>query len=231
MIPAFINWSGGKDCCLALHKILEEKKFHPEFLFTTVSKNEQRVSMHGVRKELITRQGFSLGIKSRKLYIPADNTLDTYNKFMHHELKLMQERGIHQAVYGDIFLEDLKKYREEKLKEVDLTGIFPLWKQDSRQLIEEFISLGYKAMIICINAKKLDQKFLGRTIDPDLINELPSEVDVCGENGEYHTFVYDGPIFKEPIPIIQGEKVFKEFKSNSNSTFDTAFWYQDICLP
>ncbi|MFL5753867.1 MAG: diphthine--ammonia ligase, partial [Bacteroidia bacterium] len=213
--PVFINWSGGKDCTFALHKILEEKEYHPEFLFTTCSREHQRVSMHGVRKELITRQGLSLGIKSRKMYVPQDHTIETYNKFMFHEMQLMKQRGIDHAVFGDIFLEDLKKYREKKLEEVGLTGLFPLWKRDTKELLREFIALGYKTMVICINAKKLDRSFLGRTIDEQFISDLPADVDCCGENGEFHTFVYEGPVFKDPIGIEKGEEVYKEYKSSA----------------
>ena len=229
MTSAFINWSGGKDCTFALHKILEEKKFKPEFLFTTCSRDYNRVSMHGVRKELITRQGFALGIKSRKLYVPQDHTMETYNKFMKHEMLLMKQRGIDHAVFGDIFLEDLKKYREEKLAEVELNGVFPLWKRDTTELLKEFMTLGYKTKVICVNAKKLDRSFLGRTIDEQFLNDLPADVDCCGENGEFHTFVYDGPIFKHAIEHKEGEAVYKEYKSN-DPTHDTGFWYLDLMI-
>ncbi len=229
MTPAFINWSGGKDCTFALHKLLEEKKYQPEFLFTTCSSDYQRVSMHGVRKELITRQALSMGIKSRKLYIPQDHTMEIYNKFMAHEMQLMKQRGINHAVFGDIFLEDLKKYREQKLHEAGLEGVFPLWKRNTTELLREFLALGYKTMIICINAKKLNPSFLGRTIDEDFINELPSDVDCCGENGEFHTFVYNGPVFKKAIAVKTGERVYREYKSN-DPTHDTGFWYLDLQL-
>ncbi len=227
MIPCFMNWSGGKDCTFALHKILAEKHYQVKYLFTTCSREYQRVSMHGVRKELITRQAFALNIPSRKLYIPQDHTLETYNRFMFHEMNLMKTRGINTAVFGDIFLEDLKAYRESKLKELELTGVFPLWKQKSTELLKEFLALGYKTMIICVNASKLSEDFLGRTIDEQFLNELPPGVDPCGENGEFHTFVYDGPAFNNKITIRTGEKVYKEFKSQ-NQGHDSGFWYLDI---
>ena len=216
MTSAFINWSGGKDCTFALHQLLEENKYKPEFLFTTCSREFNRVSMHGVRKELITRQGFSLGIHSRKLYVPQDHTIETYNKHMYHEMLLMKQRGIEHAVFGDIFLEDLKKYREERLSEVGLKGVFPLWKKDTKELLKNFIALGYKTIIICINANRLNRSFLGRTIDEQFLTDLPTDVDCCGENGEFHTFVYDGPIFKTPIPIVTGESDRKSTRLNSS---------------
>jgi len=224
---AFIGWSGGKDCTLALHKIIEEKNFNPEFLLTNVSAETKRVSMHGVRCELITQQEFSIGIKGRKIYLPTDYTFETYNKYMRHECNLMKQRGIDYAVFGDIFLEDLKKYREEKLKECGLSGIFPLWKRRSEDVYNEFINLGYKAIIICVNSNKLGKEFLGKTLDKELLSKFPEGVDCCGENGEFHTFAYEGPIFKKPIQFTTGETVYKTYPASDNKEA-MGFYFLDL---
>jgi uncharacterized protein (TIGR00290 family) len=222
MEKAFINWSGGKDCTMALHEILEQKKYSVEFLFTTLSRQFQRVSMHGVRKELITRQALALGIHSRKLYLPEQTSMNVYDQFMANEMVLMKERGIHHSIFGDIFLEDLRKYREEKLKSSSIQAHFPLWKKDTRELLKRFLGLGYKTTIVSIDKRKLDEKFLGRDLDESFLNELPSDVDPCGENGEFHTFVYDGPIFKEQVKMQKGEIVKKNYTHDGNN-FEYAF--------
>jgi len=227
MKRAFVGWSGGKDCTLALHKIVERGLYRPEFLLSNISAETMRVSMHGVRRELITRQEFSLGIKGRKIYLPADHSFDTYNKYMKHECELMKQRGIDHAVFGDIFLEDLKKYREEKLAEVNLRGLFPLWDRTSRQVYEEFVDLGYKAMIVCVDESKLGKEFLGRTLDRELLQEFPAGIDCCGENGEFHTFSYAGPLFKQPVDFTIGETVYKTYTSPDKKN-DRGFYFLDL---
>jgi uncharacterized protein (TIGR00290 family) len=178
--------------------------------------------MHGVRKELITRQAFALGIPSRKLYLPEQTSMQVYDQFMANEMLLMKERGIHHSVFGDIFLEDLRKYREKKLNSLDMEAHFPLWKQDTKELLKRFLDLGYKTIIVSIDKRKLDDKFLGRELNEDFLSELPSDVDPCGENGEFHTFVYDGPIFTEPVKLQKSEIVKKNYTHDGN-TFEYAF--------
>ncbi|MCX7729028.1 MAG: ATP-binding protein, partial [Bacteroidia bacterium] len=170
---AFISWSGGKDSTLALHYALNENKWDIKFLFVTINKESQRVSMHGVRKELITRQGLSIGIHTRKMYLPESTTTEMYEKMMKHEMLLMQQRGIHTAIFGDIFLEDLKKYRENQLNSINMHSYFPLWKKNTLDLYKEFVTLGYKAKIVSVNLKKLDKSFLGKDLTLELLNEFP----------------------------------------------------------
>lgn len=227
MKRGFVGWSGGKDCTLALHKLVQEGICQPEFLLTTLAAANGRVSMHGVRKELITRQEFSLGIKGRKVYLPADSSNETYNRYMRHECLLMKQRGMEHAVFGDIFLEDLKKYREERLAEADLQGIFPLWKRRSEDVFNEFVDLGYKAMIICVDERKLGKEFLGRVLSRELLQELPKGVDCCGENGEFHTFAFEGPLFRQRIACKPGEIVYKTYASPQKDA-SSGFYFLDL---
>jgi uncharacterized protein (TIGR00290 family) len=226
MEKMFLNWSGGKDCTMALFKLKEQKQ-QVDFLFTTLSSETKRVSMHGTSKELITRQAMALNMHSRKLYLPKEVNMEVYGKHIAHEMKLMQARGINIAAFGDIFLEDLKQYREQQLAEIGMKAVFPLWKQDTKTLINEFIDKGFKAIIVCVNAKKLDKSFVGRTIDKAFINDLPSDVDVCGENGEYHSFVYDGPMFANSVNLELGETVLKHYPS-SDGSHDSDFYFLDV---
>ena len=227
MKRAFVGWSGGKDCTLSLHKIVQEGVYKPEYLLTTLSAETQRVSMHGVRRELITRQEFSLGIRGRKIYLPTDHTHETYNRYMRHECALMKQRGIDYAVFGDIFLEDLKCYREEKLAEVDLQPVFPLWLKPSREVYGEFVGLGYKSLIICVDERKVGREFLGRTLDMELLGDLPPGIDCCGENGEFHTFTYAGPLFKTPVAFSVGEAVRKIYPSPEGRG-EAGFYFLDL---
>lgn len=211
---AFISWSGGKDSTLALHYVLNEQRFKVEFLFVSIHKESQRVSMHGVRKELITRQGLSIGIHTRKMYLSESSDTTWYEKMMESEMKLMQQRAINTAIFGDIYLEDLKKYRETQLAKIKMNSYFPLWGKKTLDLYKEFVTLGYKAKIVSVNLRKLDKNFLGKDLTIELLDQLPEDVDVCGENGEFHTFVYDGPIFRTPVKFELGEMVEKSYTHN-----------------
>ncbi|WP_372800555.1 diphthine--ammonia ligase [Lutibacter sp.] len=229
MKKAYFNWSTGKDSALALYKILQDKSYSTEVLVTTVSKKLQRVSMHGVREELLESQAKQIGLPLYKIYFPEDVSLKTYNIIMKENLeKLIIPNKYEYAVFGDIFLEDLKAFREKKLSELNLKAVFPLWKSNTKELLLEFISLGFKAITVSVNANLLDESFVGRILDENFINNLPPNVDVCGENGEFHTFVFDGPIFKTPIKFEVGEKVLKTYESSDNDTWDNSFWYCDL---
>lgn len=229
MKKAYFNWSTGKDSALALYKILQDKSYSTEVLVTTVSKKLQRVSMHGVREELLESQAKQIGLPLYKIYFPEDVSMETYNIIMKENLeKLIIPNKYEYAVFGDIFLEDLKAFREKKLSELNLKAVFPLWKSNTKELLLEFISLGFKAITVSVNANLLDESFVGRILDENFINNLPPNVDVCGENGEFHTFVFDGPIFKTPIKFEVGEKVLKTYESSDNDTWDNSFWYCDL---
>lgn len=228
MKKAYFNWSTGKDSALALYKILQENKYDLMTLVTTVNKNFGRVSLHGIQEDLLEDQAKSIGLPLHKIFFPEEVSMEEYSVIMRDSLRILVENEYKYAVFGDIFLEDLKKYREEKLTELNLKAVFPLWKRDPKELIKEFISLGFKAITVCVNAKLLDESFVGRLLDENFINDLPPNVDICGENGEFHTFVYDGPIFSYPIKFSIGEKVLKTYKSNPSNFWDTSFWYCNL---
>ncbi len=228
MKKAYFNWSTGKDSALALYKILKENNYDVNTLVTTVNKQLGKVSMHAIPENLLEDQAKSIGLPLYKIYFSEEASMEEYSLAMKESLKMLVASNYGYAVFGDIFLEDLKKYREEKLAELGLKGIFPLWKRDSKELIQEFFALGFKAITVSVNAKLLDESFVGRVLDENFINDLPPNVDICGENGEFHTFVYDGPIFSYPIKYRIGEKVLKTYKSNQSNAWDTSFWFCDL---
>lgn len=229
MKTAYFNWSTGKDSALALYKILQNKEYTITNLVTTVNKKFNRVSMHGVPEELLEEQAIQIGIPLKKIYFPEEVSMEKYNEIMRTNIEDLVVKGkFEYSIFGDIFLEDLRKFREAKLAEVNLKGVFPLWKIESEVLIKEFLSLGFKAITVSVNAKVLDESFVGRVIDEQFIKDLPDGVDVCGENGEFHTFVFDGPIFKKSINFEIGDRVLKTYPSENGNTWDNSFWYCDL---
>jgi uncharacterized protein (TIGR00290 family) len=233
---AIFNWSGGKDSALCLYHTLQNKEIEICSLVTTTNNANNRISMHGVRNNLLKAQAVSIGIPIKEIPLPEHASMEEYDRIMKGSMNEFINSGISYSVFGDIFLEDLRAYREEKLKEAGMQALFPLWKRPTTELMNEFIDLGFKAVIVCVNAKYLDASFLGRVLDHDLIADLPGNVDPCGENGEYHSFVFDGPIFQKPVEFVRGEIVEREYKAtdtdkNNNEKvelFDTRFYYMDI---
>jgi uncharacterized protein (TIGR00290 family) len=237
---ALFNWSSGKDSALALYKIQQAKDFEINCLLTSVNQQFQRISMHGVRVGLLEQQAKSIGLPLEIMQIPEMPTMEVYEEVMSKTLTKLKSQGVKYSIFGDIFLEDLRKYREDKLVDIGFEGVFPLWKTPTKDLIQEFISLGFKTIVVCVNERFLDKSFVGRVIDQDFINDLPDNVDVCGENGEFHTFTYDGPIFSEPIKFEVGEIVHRKYEkpktestntacdSNGTDAFDYGFWYCDL---
>ncbi len=219
------NWSGGKDSSLALYYLLQDERFSILRLLTTVSKDFQRVSMHGVRVSLLEKQAESLGILLQKIEIPEGVSMEAYDEIMGDALQEIQQLGCTSAAFGDIFLEDLKQYRENRLAKLQMKGIFPLWKRDTREIVNEFVQLGFKSVVTCVNEKYLDSSFVGRTIDASFLADLPPNVDPCGENGEYHSFVFDGPIFKQEISYQLGEKIHRTYQTKEE---EFGFWFCDL---
>jgi len=233
MPKALFCWSGGKDSSYCLHKVLAEKLFDVKYLLTTVNDKFKRISMHGVREELLDIQVESIGIPLLKVRV-TEGTNEEYEKQMKAALLKAKSEGIQNVIFGDIFLEDLRVYRENTLAKVEMKGIFPLWKMDTTFLINDFIDQEFKTVICCTNDGYLGEEWVGREIDKSFIDLLPAIVDPCGENGEYHTFCYDGPIFKRKIDFAMGEKVYKplEIKTDIISTptniITEGFWFCDL---
>ena len=208
---ALFCWSGGKDSAFALHEILASADgFTVASLLTTVTEDYDRISMHGVRTILLEEQSDSLGLPLRKVTIRKDCTNDDYDLRMSEVLEEFKQRGVTSVVFGDIFLEDLRACRENNLAGLQMTAVFPLWKRNTSLLAESFISAGFKAIITCVDTKSLDASFTGREYDDRFLADLPSSVDPCGENGEFHTFVYAGPIFDRRIRVAKGEIVLRD---------------------
>jgi uncharacterized protein (TIGR00290 family) len=231
LIPAYFNWSGGKDSTLALYKTIQNQQFDIQYLLTTLNQEADRISMHGVRSELLLAQAQSLNIPLKQVHLPSSSDMHAYETVMNDAIHELKAEGILDCVFGDIFLEDLRKYREEKLEEVQLKAHFPLWNLSTTEIIREFIDLGFKTIVVCVDSSKLGEEFVGRIIDQDFISDLPSTVDPCGENGEFHTFVFDGPIFRKPIRFQKGEIVFKTYESKNQEDkkpIKYGFWFQDL---
>jgi uncharacterized protein (TIGR00290 family) len=203
-------WSGGKDSAMALHALREDGACRVTALLTTITETYDRISMHGVRRELLERQAQSLGLPLHPVSIPPQCINATYETRMREALEQHVARGVRSVAFGDIFLEDLRQYREKNLQQVGMQAIFPIWKRDTRELAREFVRLGFRAIAVCIDPRVLDPSFAGRELDASFFADLPPGVDPCGENGEFHTFVFDGPVFQSPISCRVGEKVMRD---------------------
>ena len=230
------NWSGGKDSTLALHYVLQDPSIEISYLVTTVTEKYNRISMHGVREALLISQAESIGIPLYQIRLGEMPDMETYDTTMEFHLKKFKGEGITHSIFGDIFLEDLRAYRENKLNEVGLKAIFPLWNKNTKDLIQEFLGLTYKTIIVCTQSNL--QNYCGEVITSALIDKLPTSIDPCGENGEYHTFVFEGPVFHHKINFTIGEKVFRTFPApvKNDNTKDicmnkpttSGFWYTDL---
>jgi len=213
-----LSWSGGKDSALAAYEILKEGRHDVAALLTTVTEDYDRVSMHGVRRVLLEAQARALNLPVRQVLIPKDAGNAQYEERMASVLEDFKAQGVHAVAFGDIFLEDLRAYRENNLARLGLRGIFPLWKRETGALVKDFIRLGFKAVVVCVDTQVLDASFAGAEINGDFLARLSAGVDPCGENGEFHSFVYDGPGWARPVPFTLGERVVR----------DGHFCFQDI---
>lgn len=199
-------WSGGKDSSMALHHASSD--YGITALLTTLNAEFKRISMHGVREELLDAQAESIGLPQIKVWVSAGSNTE-YEQQMRQALQAAKADGVTHVIFGDIFLQDLREYREKQLAKVGLQAVFPLWQRDTTVLINEFIASGFNTITCCINDGYLDESWAGREINQQFIDELPASVDPCGENGEYHTFCYAGPIFKSPVLFKVGEVVYR----------------------
>ena len=204
---AIVSWSGGKDCMLALWHA--RQSFDIVALLTTVTRDFGRISMHGVRIELLRQQAESLGIPLTMIEIPHPCNNAIYEDAMRQAWGVAQQQGVEAVICGDLFLEDVRRYREEHLFGVKAC-VFPLWQRPTPLLAREFLDLGFRAVLCCVDTQALPGDFAGREYDTALLSDLPASVDPCGENGEFHTFVYAGPLFKTSIAFQRGEVVLRE---------------------
>ena len=237
MKKAFLNWSSGKDAAYALHLLQQQKEYKVEKLLCSMNSEVDRVSMHGLRKELLLQQVERIRIPLQMISLDGNVSMATYNELMEKEMKKLKQEGFTHSIFGDIFLEDLRKYREQQLQKMDLEAVFPLWKKDTKVLMQDFLRAGFKAITVSVNAAVLDSSFCGRIIDEKFLTDLPASVDPCGENGEFHTFVFDGPIFKAPVNFQKGQIVAQTYELSeekedncfsNDQSWDHKFWYCDL---
>lgn len=210
-------WSGGKDSCLALREIQRSPTMRVEALLTTLTRDYDRISMHGVRRILLERQATSLGLPLHQILISKGATNEEYESKMGEAFSAYREKGVDAVAFGDLFLEDIRAYRQRLLAKHDMAGLYPIWGRNTSHLIREFLDSGFKTVVVCVDPAQLDPSFVGRVIDAEFLAELPAHVDPCGENGEFHTFVFDGPSFKDPIRFNVGEIVCRD-----------SFWFCDL---
>jgi uncharacterized protein (TIGR00290 family) len=208
--PILFCWSGGKDSAMALHALLQQNEFQVAALLTTVTEGYERISMHGVRRELLEQQARSIGLPLHEVRIPPQCGNPIYEARMEEALRLHCANGVRSVAFGDIFLEDLRAYRERNLARIGMTALFPIWKRDTRDLIRHFHSARFRSIAVCVDGKVLNRSFAGRELDDSFFQDLPPTADPCGENGEFHTFVFDGPIFRNPIAVRTGEVIERD---------------------
>ena len=225
-----MNWSGGKDSALALYHSVQNKACDVRYLLTSLNDSFRRISMHGVREELLDQQAQRLDIELLKLRLPETASMEDYQVRMVEILQPLADTGITTSIFGDIFLEDLRLYRENQLATVGMRGIFPLWKRPSMELLEEFWELGFKTIVVSVNGSVLDRAFCGRELDRDFVRELPEGIDPCGENGEFHNFVFDAPYFSQPIDFQKGETVEKtyHFQNANGEALTSTYFFTDL---
>lgn len=210
MEDVILCWSGGKDSALALERLRQSGRYRVASLLTTVTEDYDRVSMHGVRWVLVERQAAALGLSLQPVRIPAGCVNAQYEERMGAAMAHAHGQGIELVAFGDIFLEDVRHYRESNLARAGMRGVFPLWKLPSAELGREFLRLGFQAVVVVVDANKLERSFAGRAYDAAFLRDLPAGVDSCGENGEFHTFVFDGPGFRAPVTFHVGEIVLRD---------------------
>ncbi|MEP6707259.1 MAG: diphthine--ammonia ligase [Pyrinomonadaceae bacterium] len=212
-----MSWSGGKDSCIALYEIQRAENYRVAALLTTLTRDYDRISIHGVRRLLLEKQASSLGLPLHKVFISKNATNDEYEMRMGEAFAMYRDLGANSIVFGDLFLEEIRAYREQFLARHGMRGVFPVWRRNTSGFIKQFVELGFKAVVTCVDSKALDQSFAGKIIDKAFLSSLPSHVDPCGENGEFHSFVFDGPIFAEAVKFSIGESVLRE-----------GFWFRDL---
>jgi len=208
-----LSWSGGKDSALALYELRRGGEYEVVGLLTSVAEGYDRVSHHGVRADLLRRQADAIGLPLEVIYLPIGDdrpcTNEMYEQIMEAVMLRYREQGVTAVAFGDIFLEDLRAYRERNLARVGMHGVFPIWKRDTTELVHTFVDLGFAARVCAVEGK-LGPEFVGRLLDRQFVADLPEGIDPCGENGEFHSFVFDGPVFRRPVPLQVGQTVLRD---------------------
>lgn len=205
-----LSWSGGKDSALALYMLQKRDDFQVVGLLTTITEEYHRVSMHGVRQILVEKQADELGLPLMKVLIPRNGGEDEYRSRMRQAMLQAKGDGIEGVAFGDISLEDVRKYREERLAEVKMKALFPLWGSKTAEMAAYFIQEGFQAIVSCVDSRRLAKESAGRLIDQRFLEELPADVDPSGENGEFHTFVFWGPLYRRAVPFRRGRLVLRD---------------------
>lgn len=220
--PILVSWSGGKDCLMALARLRGAPRWNPVALLTTLTRDFGRISMHGIRREVLQAQAESLGLPVLECLIDSPSSNEAYAAAMEDALRTAQERwpGTDHCAFGDLFLDDVRAWRERQLARAGWTGVFPLWGSDTRALARGFGARGHRAVLACVDTTQLDARFCGREYDARLLDELPAGVDPCGEHGEFHTLSYAGPLFARPLSLQRGGSVLR----------DGRFQYTDFTL-
>jgi uncharacterized protein (TIGR00290 family) len=212
-MPVVMSWSGGKDSAMALYELARSDEYEIVELMTSVAEEFGRVSHHRVREALLEEQARAIGLPLQKVYLPSGRlgpcTNEVYEQIMGKQMEAYKARGIYTVGFGDLFLADLRAWREANLAKAEMRAIFPLWQRDTAKLAREVIALGFRAYLSCVEGK-VGPGFVGRAFDQSLLDDLPPGIDPCGENGEFHSFVYDGPIFKKPVAVTVGEIVIRD---------------------
>lgn len=204
-----LSWSGGKDSAWCLRQLRQQNKYDIAGLLTTITEGFDRISMHGVRVSLLDEQATALGLPVRKVSIPQNCSNEMYEMIMADCLGECRKDEISAVAFGDLFLVDIRAYREEQMANTHLRALFPIWGEATEAMAQSFLSAGFRARVVCVDTRQLDIRFCGREYDEDFLDELPPSVDPCGENGEFHTFVYDGPCFESPVAIRSGDVVLR----------------------
>lgn len=208
-MDVLLSWSGGKDSTLTL-QALGSRGVRVRALLTTVTEGYDRISMHGVRRPLLHDQASSLGLQLEEVWIPKNSSNLTYEQRMRAVLEKYMPMGVKKVAFGDLFLEDIRSYREKKLAEIGMKGIFPIWHKDTRKLARRFVKMGFRAVTCCVDPKQVSKEFCGVPYDERFLDSLPKSVDPCGERGEFHTFVFDGPLFSRPVKFDPGRVVLRD---------------------
>ncbi len=224
----YLNWSSGKDAAMALYQLQESEDYEVARLLTSISKHYDRVSMHGLSREILEAQVRAIGLEVQLVELPEKPSMQDYETIMKASVAQLKAEGFECSAFGDIFLEDLRAYRETQLSRLGMQAIFPLWKRDTKELLADFVDLGFKAIVVSAKASCFGEEFVGSLLDREFLAKIPEGVDPCGENGEFHTFCFDGPIFRHPVAFEVGAKSYHTYDNPESGKDPIGFWYCDL---